>query len=352
MNSLQGQFLVAAPRQLDPNFAKAVILVVEHTNRGAFGVIVNGPGEESSRFQHRNSRWCFRERLRISFGGPVTGPLMALHTRASLGERQLLPGVFFSAKKKNVRRLIWQAARPCKIFAGYAGWGPGQLDYEVEQGVWRVVPATPAQIFSQQRRSLGAAFTPGVPAANADHVPRQAYPGRPPAELRARPWQLQPRRRNNAMPSRPPPARRDEELLAIYATTGSREAFEELVRRYEREIYSYLYHFLRRHPIGRGCLPGHLPATAPQMPPVRAGPGAAAMAPRHRQQPGGRPAAAESTAQGGQLEHPAAATPAPTTNGSRWAICCESRMPASLPPGDRSRIVNEPAWPWTRFPPS
>ncbi|MGO8689674.1 MAG: RNA polymerase sigma factor [Thermoguttaceae bacterium] len=45
-------------------------------------------------------------------------------------------------------------------------------------------------------------------------------------------------------PSRPPPARRDEDLLAIYARTGSGEAFEELVRRYQREIFSYLYRFL------------------------------------------------------------------------------------------------------------
>ena len=75
---------------------------------------------------------------------------MALHTRAALGERQLLPGVFFSAKKNNVRRLIWQGAGLCRVFAGYAGWGPGQLDREVQQGVWRVVPANPAQVFSQR----------------------------------------------------------------------------------------------------------------------------------------------------------------------------------------------------------
>ena len=81
------------------------------------------------------------------FGGPVAGPLMALHTRAALGERQLLAGVFFSGKRKNVLDADVPGAQPCKIFAGYAGWGPGQLDYEVEQGVWRVVPATPEQIF-------------------------------------------------------------------------------------------------------------------------------------------------------------------------------------------------------------
>ncbi len=74
---------------------------------------------------------------------------MALHTRAALGERQLRAGVFFSGRKKNVLTLMCRELRPCKVFAGYAGWGPGQLDCEVEQGIWRVLPAAPAQIFSE-----------------------------------------------------------------------------------------------------------------------------------------------------------------------------------------------------------
>ena len=149
MNSLQGHFLVAAPHQLDPNFVQAIILVVEHTNRGTFGVIVNGTRKERSRLQQRNCGWCPPNKLGFFCGGPVTGPLMAVHTKASLGERQLLPGVFFSGKEKNVLTLMRQIAQPCKIFVGYAGWGPGQLDYEVEQGIWRVVPATPGPIFSE-----------------------------------------------------------------------------------------------------------------------------------------------------------------------------------------------------------
>jgi putative transcriptional regulator len=149
MQSFQGHFLVAAPHQLDPNFVEATILVVEHTNRGAFGVIVNSAGEESSRLQQRNGRWCSPEKLRFFFGGPVTGPLMAVHTKAFLGERQVLPGVFFSGQEKNVLALMRQAKQPYKIFFGYAGWGPGQLDSEVAQGIWRVVPATSEQIFSE-----------------------------------------------------------------------------------------------------------------------------------------------------------------------------------------------------------
>ncbi|MGD0900592.1 MAG: YqgE/AlgH family protein [Thermoguttaceae bacterium] len=151
MKSLQGHFLVATPHQLDPNFARAVILVVGHTRRAALGVIVNDTTEKRSRLQQRNSRWRPPEKARLHFGGPVTGPWMAVHTSASLGERQLLPGVFFSAKERNVLSLMGQTEHPCKVFTGYAGWGPGQLDHEVEQGTWRVVPATSEQIFSDCR---------------------------------------------------------------------------------------------------------------------------------------------------------------------------------------------------------
>jgi putative transcriptional regulator len=151
MKSLQGHFLLATAHQHDPSFVGAVILVVGHTQRAAFGVIMNDATERHSRLQQRHSRRRPREKAGFCFGGPVTGPLMAVHTKASLGERQLLPGVFFSAKEHNVLPLMRQAKHPCKVFTGYAGWGPGQLDYEVEQSIWRVVPATPEQIFSDGR---------------------------------------------------------------------------------------------------------------------------------------------------------------------------------------------------------
>ena len=148
MNSLQGTFLVAAPHQLDPNFVKATVLVVAHTIRGALGVIVNDYREESSFFQRPESQWGFRRKSGFYRGGPVTGPLMAIHMNGLLGEREVLPGVFFSARKNNMRGLMWPMQHPCKIFLGYAGWAPRQLGYELEQGVWRVVPATAEQIFS------------------------------------------------------------------------------------------------------------------------------------------------------------------------------------------------------------
>ncbi len=150
MNSLQGHFLVAAPHQLDPNFAETVILVVRHSNRGALGLIVNRPQPRGGRplwqrkFQRRDPG-----NTNLYFGGPVTGPLMAVHTAPALADVNILPGVFFSGSKKHVLAVLRGRKCPYRLFAGYVGWGPRQLEYETEIGVWRVLPATRAQVFSR-----------------------------------------------------------------------------------------------------------------------------------------------------------------------------------------------------------
>ncbi|MGA2616088.1 MAG: YqgE/AlgH family protein [Thermoguttaceae bacterium] len=149
MMSLQGRFLVAAPHQLDPNFSEAVILVVQHADRGALGVMVNRPRDRQeviSRQRSTRPRWPAGPRL--YFGGPVTGPRMAVHTDELFSEIEVLPGVFFAGRKKNVLALTRSRERPCKLFTGYAGWGPGQLEHEVEHGIWRATAATAAEIFS------------------------------------------------------------------------------------------------------------------------------------------------------------------------------------------------------------
>ncbi len=149
MKSLQGHFLVAAPHQLDPNFVEVVILIVEHDNRGAFGIIVNCPMDwHEGISQQRSTKRCWPEGPRLYFSGPVIGPLMAVHTDEFFAEIEVLPGVFFAGREKNVLALMRSREQPCKMFTGYAKCWPGQLEHEVEYGIWRAIPATAAKIFS------------------------------------------------------------------------------------------------------------------------------------------------------------------------------------------------------------
>ena len=149
MKCVQGHFLVAAGGQLDPNFAETVILVVDHNDRGALGVVINRPGNVASRVFAARAARRRPAKPRLYRGGPVTGPLMAVHTDERLGELEILPGVFFSARERNVRSLVQQRERPYKVFVGYAGWSAGQLENELERGVWRIAAATPDQVFSE-----------------------------------------------------------------------------------------------------------------------------------------------------------------------------------------------------------
>jgi putative transcriptional regulator len=180
MKSLQGHFLLAAPHQLDPNLVEAVILVVEHADRGAFGVIVSCPSNRHEGIsQQRRTKPRWPEAPRLCFGGPVTGPLMVVHTDELFAEVEVLPGVFFAGREKNVLALMRSREQPCKVFTGYAGWGPGQLEHEVESGIWRAIPATAAKIFSKGdnlwERLLRQAFDSLLQVmCNIKHIPSDA----------------------------------------------------------------------------------------------------------------------------------------------------------------------------------
>ena len=72
---------------------------------------------------------------------------MAVHTDEFLSEIEVLPGVFFAGREQNVLAVMRSPEQPCKVFTGYTGWGPGQLEHEVGDGIWRAMPATAAKIF-------------------------------------------------------------------------------------------------------------------------------------------------------------------------------------------------------------
>jgi len=151
MDFLLGRFLVAASQQFDPNFLQAVVLVVRHVPQGAFGVVVNCPAAENGGlYWQRMTRRRHLGQPPPHWGGPVAGPLMALHTDASLAEIDVLPDLYFTARQEHIARVICENQHPYKTFLGYAGWGPCQLEHEIARGVWRTAPASVVQALSQR----------------------------------------------------------------------------------------------------------------------------------------------------------------------------------------------------------
>ncbi len=149
MNSLQGSFLVASPHLADPNFFRTVVLMIQHNEEGAFGVVLNRPGKKTVSEVWRiagEELDCPCEQL-INLGGPVDGPLLALHTDQACGQGEVMPGLFVATHKDLIQQLIRTQAS-FRIMCGYAGWGPRQLEGELEAGGWLHCPASLTEVFA------------------------------------------------------------------------------------------------------------------------------------------------------------------------------------------------------------
>jgi putative transcriptional regulator len=150
MSGLKGRFLIAKPRLVDPNFHRAVLLMLEHSETGALGVILNRPtpatvGELSSQIFEEPSDW---DKI-IHLGGPVPGPMMVLHTVADLADQTVRAGLYTTIDAVKINDLIRTRAEPSRLLVNYSGWGPGQLESEIEQDSWYTCDADAGAIFDE-----------------------------------------------------------------------------------------------------------------------------------------------------------------------------------------------------------
>lgn len=148
MTSLKGHLLVATPELLAPIFARSVILMLDHSETGAAGVILNRPTEATvaavaEQVFEEPSDWD----KPISLGGPVPGPFLVLHTDEALADQQVIPGVYSTVDAAKVRDLVRRKGEPALTVANYSGWSPGQLEGEIAEGSWVTLPARAALVF-------------------------------------------------------------------------------------------------------------------------------------------------------------------------------------------------------------
>ena len=152
MKSLRGQLLIAEPRLPDSNFFRTVVLVIEHTDQGASGLILNRPGSvQLSEIWGEVSETPLGRDETIFIGGPVQGPLAILHDQIDLAEQPLLDGLHLSMKRENLNQLLADDSANIRVFSGYSGWGPGQLEHEMQVGGWLTWPAQPEHVFSDSQ---------------------------------------------------------------------------------------------------------------------------------------------------------------------------------------------------------
>ena len=179
MKFLDSYLLVASSQLLDANFVKTVILLIQHSDEGALGLVLNRSTSKTVKelWKEVGQSPC-ESGQSVHLGGPVSGPLMSVHTSQSAAEVEILPGIFFAAKKANLDELVRQHEHAYTIFIGHAGWGPGQLENEIAAGAWTATPATAEYIFYEGEnlnlwedvsRHIRASTLPSI--LNIKHVP-------------------------------------------------------------------------------------------------------------------------------------------------------------------------------------
>ena len=160
--SLAGQLLVAAPWIGDPRFERTVILIVEHGPGGAVGIVINKPvGEQSlaSVFKALGQKGGdVSGSVRVFSGGPVQLEVgFVIHSAdyhrpetVALTDRISMTSSVAILQDIGVKR------GPAKILVafGYAGWGPGQLEHEIEEHAWGIAEAEPTLVFDENKDNV------------------------------------------------------------------------------------------------------------------------------------------------------------------------------------------------------
>ena len=156
MESLRGKLLLAAPTLLDPNFRRTVVLVSEHSEEGAMGVVLNRPSQTTVGEAVAQLELAVDADEPVFVGGPVQPTSIVLLAEFVDPEQAALivfGRVGFPSSETGIDDLAEVTDRG-RVFAGYAGWGPGQLDAELEQGDWFVEAARPEDVFSDEAAGL------------------------------------------------------------------------------------------------------------------------------------------------------------------------------------------------------
>jgi putative transcriptional regulator len=155
VESLRGHLLIAGPSLLDPNFWRTVVLVGEHTEEGALGVVLNRSSETTVDEALPELALLAEEMGTVHVGGPVQPAavvVLADFAEAADAESLVVESVGFLPAEIEPDTL--GELRRARVYVGYAGWGPGQLDVELEEGSWIVEPAQPDDVFTDDPEGL------------------------------------------------------------------------------------------------------------------------------------------------------------------------------------------------------
>jgi putative transcriptional regulator len=161
MESLTGSLLVATPSLRDPNFERTVVLIVAHEDGGALGVVLNRPTEVPVGDVLGGWSALAGEPAVVFEGGPVQPEAAICLARSRPGAEpgngfNRVAGVIGTVDLSGDPDGLRAGVDDVRVFAGYAGWSPGQLEGEISSGSWFVFDALPADAFAARPDDLWA----------------------------------------------------------------------------------------------------------------------------------------------------------------------------------------------------
>ena len=214
-DSLIGNLLVASSLVDDPVLARAVCLIVHEDENGFIGVMLNrpltpnptalmqmvgaaepddsdtdsnvDPGSTSVSnrlvgIQPTSTKQTLAHAVEslgtVHFGGPLSGPVVAIHGSSEFAEAETASGIYVAAQKPNLEGLVREQSGPYRLIVGHIGWEAERLQAELDAGFWHIIPATTDAVFTNDldmwprlvRRATASSVaswigTPDVPAA-------------------------------------------------------------------------------------------------------------------------------------------------------------------------------------------
>ena len=157
VDSLRGQLLIASPAVHDPNFRRTVVLIAEHNEAGAMGVILNRPAQVTVAGAVPELEELAEHDEAVHLGGPVgESSVTVLAEFADLDAAAMLidDDLGFLGSQADAHEHLADVVNRARVFAGHAGWEPGQLEAEMEEESWIVEPALREDVFTEDPEGL------------------------------------------------------------------------------------------------------------------------------------------------------------------------------------------------------
>jgi len=160
MELSKGVFLVASRNLVDPRFRKTVVLLTRHSELETVGLIINRPTEVSLTETFPENPSLEQNTDPVYIGGPVDAHRIQLLIRSRSrpeGSHRVLDSVYVSSSRKLLERLGRNGkddGETFRVFVGYAGWAPGQLESEILRGGWHVMPADAKTLFERNPEDI------------------------------------------------------------------------------------------------------------------------------------------------------------------------------------------------------